>query len=65
MATPQWVSISKIFCWCDPSSELARFSVTTIAWVLLRRPTVQLPCFTASIAYSNWNSRPCGLHVVL
>jgi hypothetical protein len=28
------------------------------------RPTAQLPCFTASIAYSTWNRRPCGLHVV-
>jgi hypothetical protein len=28
-------------------------------------PTAQLPCFTASIAYSTWNKRPCGLHVVM
>jgi len=29
-----------------------------------RSPTAQLPCFTASCAYSTWNRRPCGLHVV-
>jgi hypothetical protein len=28
------------------------------------KPTAQLPCLTASMAYSTWNSRPCGLHVV-
>ena len=27
-------------------------------------PTAALPCFTASIAYSIWKMRPCGLHVV-
>ena len=28
------------------------------------RPTAQLPCLTASMAYSTWNRRPWGLHVV-
>ena len=27
-------------------------------------PTAALPCFTASMAYSIWKMRPCGLHVV-
>jgi hypothetical protein len=31
---------------------------------LTTRPTAQLPCLTASIAYSTWNRRPCGLQVV-
>ena len=28
-----------------------------------RNPTAALPCLTASIAYSIWWIRPCGLHV--
>lgn len=28
-------------------------------------PTAQLPCLTASMAYSTWNSLPCGLQVVM
>jgi hypothetical protein len=32
--------------------------------LLTASPTAQLPCFTASIAYSTWNSRPWGLQVV-
>lgn len=27
------------------------------------RPTAAAPCFTASMAYSIWWMRPCGLHV--
>jgi hypothetical protein len=34
------------------------------AWVLDRSPTQAEPCLTASMAYSTWNSRPWGLHVV-
>ena len=30
----------------------------------LTRPTDAEPCFTASMAYSTWYSRPCGLHVM-
>lgn len=32
--------------------------------VRTRSPTAQLPCFTASMAYSTWNRRPWGLQVV-
>jgi hypothetical protein len=34
------------------------------ALLLTTSPTAQLPCFTASMAYSTWNSRPWGLQVV-
>jgi len=32
-ATPTWSSIRNVFCWFEPSSELALFRVTTTACV--------------------------------
>ncbi len=49
------VGIYNIKSWPE-SSELALLSATTTAWVLLFSPTVAEPCFTASIAYSTYNT---------
>lgn len=57
--------VQDTFCWCDPSSEEALLSTTTIACVLDFKPIAALPCFTASMAYSIWWMRPWGLHVVI
>jgi len=64
MATPIWSSTLKIFFWWEESSELALLTHARTTWVLDRSPIAADPCFTASIAYSTWNNRPAGLHVV-
>lgn len=64
MATPMWSSTLKIFFWCDESSELALLTHASTTWVFDLSPIAAEPCFTASIAYSTWNSRPAGDHVV-
>jgi hypothetical protein len=38
----------------------ATFNATSTTFFLLAIPTTTLPCFTASLAYSTWNIRPCG-----
>uniref|UniRef100_A0A0D9YLX5 SMC hinge domain-containing protein n=1 Tax=Oryza glumipatula TaxID=40148 RepID=A0A0D9YLX5_9ORYZ len=63
-ATPAWSATRKTFRWWEESSEAALFAAARTAWVRERRPTQAEPCFTASMAYSTWNSRPAGLHVV-
>lgn len=62
MLTHTCSSTLMIFFWKEDRSFAARFRATTTACVALRTPTVALPCFTASCAYSIWWMRPCGLN---
>lgn len=42
-----------------------RLMAASTACVSLVAPTAALPCFTASMAYSAWKSRPAGENVVV
>ena len=62
-ATPTWSSILKTLRWKLLSSFWDRLRVASTTCRAPRSPTLQPPCFTASMAYSIWCSRPCGLQV--
>jgi hypothetical protein len=56
--TPIWASILSIFFWYEASSPGDRFRATRIECVLEVRPTVALPCFTASwVRFGNLDQR--------
>merc|ERR1719261_881009 len=57
-------SILKIFFWCAANSLWDRLKEQRTACLSERIPTTGVPCFTASIAYSIWKIRPCGLQVM-
>ena len=64
IATPIWLSISKIFFWWEANSERERCKEQRTACVFDFTPTLAVPIFTVSIAYSTWWTRPSGLHKV-
>lgn len=61
---PMCSSSRNIFWMLLASSPGLRLMPAKTTCVLEVTPTHAEPCFTASIAYSTWNRRPCGDHVV-